>query len=69
MEQTIQMRCCGLLQLGGVAGQEFWWIDRELGSQQHVVWRVSDFEDGLPVAFHSDLQWMQLGFFGTDEVA
>jgi hypothetical protein len=55
MEQTVQMRSCGLLQLGGVAGWEFWWIGGELGSQQYVVWQVSNPVDGLPVACHGEL--------------
>jgi hypothetical protein len=69
MEQTVQTRSCGLLQLGGVAGWEFWWIGGELGSQQYVVWRVANSVDGLPVACHSELRWVQLGCFGTDEIA
>jgi hypothetical protein len=40
MEQIDQIMSCGLLQLGGVAGSEFWWIGRELDLQQYVVWRV-----------------------------
>jgi hypothetical protein len=63
------MRSCGLLQLGGVAGWEFWWIGGEPGSQQYVVWQISNPVDGLPVTCHGELRWVQLGCFGMDEMA
>jgi hypothetical protein len=69
MEQIVQTKICGLLQLGGVAGWEFWWIGRELGSQLYVVWRVANSMDGLLVACHSELRWVLPECFGTDEMA
>ena len=69
MEQIVQIRSSGLLQHGGVAGWEFWWIGRDLGSQQYVVWWIANFEDELPVGCHSELRWVQFGCFGTDEIA
>jgi hypothetical protein len=50
------VRSCGLLQLGGVAGWEFWWIGGELVSQQYVVWHVSNSGDGLLVTCHIELR-------------
>jgi hypothetical protein len=69
MEQTVHTRSCKLLQLGGVASWEFWWIGGELGLQQYVVWWVSNYGDGLPVACHSELRWVKPGLFGTNEIA
>jgi hypothetical protein len=56
MEQTVQTRSCGLLQLGGVAGWEFWWIGEEPRSQQYVVWQIANPMDGLPVTCHGELR-------------
>jgi len=69
MEQVVQTRSWELLHLGDVTGWEFLWIGEELSSQQYVVWRVANFVDGFPVACHSELRWVQLGCFGTDEKA
>jgi hypothetical protein len=69
MEQTVQTRSCGLLQLHGIVGWEFWWIGGKLGLQQYVVWWVANFGDGLVVTFHSESQWVQLGCFGMGEIA
>ena len=57
------------MQLGGVAGWKFWWIGEELNSQQYIVWRVANSEDGLPVACHSELRGVQLRCFGTNKIA
>jgi hypothetical protein len=69
MEQTVQTSSCGLLQLGGVESWEFGWIGGELGSQQYVVWGVSNSVDGLSVACHIELRWVHLGAYDTDEIA
>jgi hypothetical protein len=69
MEQTVQMKSCGLLHLGGVVGWDFWWIVGERESQQYVAWPISNFRDGLLMIFHSDKRWVKLRCFGTVEIA
>jgi hypothetical protein len=32
------------------------------------VWSVANFVDGLPIACHSELQWVRLGCFSMDEI-
>jgi hypothetical protein len=68
MEKTIQMRSCGLLQLDGVVGWEFWWIGGEPRLQQYVVWQIANPVDGLLVTCHGELRWVQLRCFGMDEI-
>jgi hypothetical protein len=33
------------------------------------VWQVSNPVDGIPMTCHSELRCMELGCFGTDEIA
>jgi hypothetical protein len=56
------------MHLDGVEDWEFWWIDGEPGSQQYVVWKISNHVDGLPVTCHGELHWVQLRCFGTDKM-